>query len=447
MRLARLAAAVVLVTALLPGVAEAAPKPIPYLTDDQGRTLILHGFNTAGSAKGDSGLPWITRADVAREAHDLGSNAVRYLIEWKNVEPEPGVYDDKYLDAVATRVGWYREQGINVILDMHQDLYGPTACGQGAGNGAPAWATYTDGQFCTTDVPVWSAIYLEPAVVRAFDNFWNTTGRHPELMARYTAMFQHVARRFAKTPGVLGYDLMNEPWGGSRQGAPFERSILTPFYQRVTNAIRKVDARHWVFVEGQANGVNWGEPSTLGKINGGRIGYVPHLYPPSLDLADYTGLNKALINLQMRHWKDNTLATARRLGAPILLGEFNISDYGQVAHGMDYVDDVVSLMDSLHTGYLFWSNDPGTTVDAKGAWLPVTGHLAVPYARAIAGTPTSITNHGGTLTMSWRGKGTTEVWSAARPSVTLSDGKARWDAARRVLLITTGPGSHHVTVR
>ena len=144
--------------------AHADAAPPPTITDDQGRTLILHGLNTASSAKGDSGLPWIDRDDVVREAREMGTNSVRYLILWRNVEPKPGQYDDAYLDEVAKRVAWYREQGMHVILDMHQDIYGPDAC-KGAGDGAPAWATITDGLPCTPQDP-WVLTYLQPAILR-----------------------------------------------------------------------------------------------------------------------------------------------------------------------------------------------------------------------------------------------------------------------------------------
>src|SRR5690349_1121132 len=99
-RLVRMAAVAVMVLTAAASPAGAAEK-VPRITDDQGRTLILHGLNTASSAKDVSGLPWITRDDVVRERRDLGSNAVRYLIQWKNVEPRPGAYDENYLDQVA----------------------------------------------------------------------------------------------------------------------------------------------------------------------------------------------------------------------------------------------------------------------------------------------------------------------------------------------------------
>src|SRR4051794_33545768 len=108
-RLARTAAVAVMVLTVAATPADAGGT-IPSITDDQGRTLILHGLNTASSAKDASGLPWITQDDVVRERRDLGSDAVRYLIQWKNVEPRPGVYDEAYLDQVARRLAWYRQE-------------------------------------------------------------------------------------------------------------------------------------------------------------------------------------------------------------------------------------------------------------------------------------------------------------------------------------------------
>ncbi|WP_281181616.1 cellulase family glycosylhydrolase [Actinomadura latina] len=66
------------------------------------------------------------RSSPARAQHGtLGSNSVRYLIQWKSVEPAPSRYDDGYLDDAAEHVAWYREQGMHVIPDMHQDSLRP----------------------------------------------------------------------------------------------------------------------------------------------------------------------------------------------------------------------------------------------------------------------------------------------------------------------------------
>ncbi|MBW8484582.1 cellulase family glycosylhydrolase [Actinomadura parmotrematis] len=437
--------------------ARAAPAPPPPLiTDDRGRALVLHGLNTAGSAKGPSGLPWITRADVAREVRAMGTNSVRYLIQWKNVEPSPGRYDEKYLDAVAERIGWYREQGVHVVLDMHQDIYGPAACA-GAGNGAPAWATFTDGLPCTPQTP-WVLTYLQPAVLRAYDNFWNHTGSHPELMRRYTAMWRHVAARFAADPAVLGYDLMNEPFGGTRQFGFFETPSLTPFYQRLVTAIRSVDRDGWIFAEPQALGPNEGLGTSLGPIadprpGGPRVVLAPHLYPGGVDIGgSYTGAAKALVQAQFALWKANMPSAARRLGTPMWLGEVG-GIPGSAGGALDYTADWLALADGLGVGWAYWSNDPGDVTDAAGNLTAVGRLLARPYPRAVAGTPTRIAYSAGALTVSWRDRagasGPTEIWFPTAPRVTSTDPRWSWDAARHVLSVwpAKGRADHTVTLR
>ena len=53
----------------------------------------------------------------------LGFNVVRLVLNWSQLEPTAGTYSATYLNRVAQVVGWAREQGIYVILDMHQDQY------------------------------------------------------------------------------------------------------------------------------------------------------------------------------------------------------------------------------------------------------------------------------------------------------------------------------------
>ncbi|MEV5569073.1 cellulase family glycosylhydrolase [Spirillospora sp. NPDC052269] len=463
------------------------------ITDGQGRALVLHGLNTSGDAKGPSGLPWIERRNVVAERRNLGSNVVRYVLQWKNIEPSPGRYDDHYLDEVAQRVAWYREQGINVVLDMHQDIYGPAAC-KGAGDGAPAWATITDGLPCTPQDP-WVLTYLQPAVLRAYDNFWNNTGKHPELIQRYVAMWKHVATRFAKDPAVLGYDLMNEPFGGTKQFGFFEGPVLTPFHQRIVNAIRQVDHNKWVFVEPQALGVNEGLGTSLGQVHDPRVRaaltkliqqgdrrtagtgltrlsdpssrmvLAAHFYPGGVDIGGgYTGISKTLVQAEFVLWRQNMTDAARRLNVPLWIGEIGAMAFSQPG-AADFTRDWLSMSDDLRVGWAYWSNDPQAQgsketlapLDRDGGLTEVGKVLARPFPQAVAGTPTKVSFTSGAFTVAWRsGSGTagpTEIWLPATvypgtPKVSASDKKRRWDPVRRVLSVWNDPArtTHSVTV-
>ncbi|MEV5978005.1 cellulase family glycosylhydrolase [Streptomyces sp. NPDC052114] len=431
-----------------------------WITDRQGRALVLRGLSTASSAKqAPDGMPWIEEKDVARERRALGTNFVRFLLQWRKVEPSPGTYDTTYLKRVAERVRWYGERGYHVLLDMHQDLYGPGV----GGNGAPKWATETDGHTSAATDP-WELGYVEPGTVRAFDRFWGTADGGRDLRGHYVKAWREVARYFADDDAVVGYDLMNEPWGGSVQGPAFESGPLARLYQDCVDAIRTVDRDRWLLVEPSAIGANWGFATGLPRLDDprgdgeeARIAYAPHLYPLPMDLGGgYTGSAKGQVDASLKAWREQTERTARRLGAPVVIGEFGL-DVG-LPGAMEYVEKVQRMADEMGAGIAYWSNDPGSWApwDAKmrpTALLPV---LDRPAPMAVAGDPVGYRWDAGsrTLSVSWRGKagvrGGTEVYLPARyfpRGGRAAGGEAiSWDRNSRVLTLRSGPGEHSVRI-
>ena len=373
-------------TALALATATAAPPASAQpgtraLTSLDGTPVRLHGLSNGQSSKQSAdAMPWTGPADIDAEATAVGSNAVRLLVFWARLEPRPGEYDETYLRALDERLRWYQHAGMHVILDMHQDLWGPAVGGEG-NNGAPTWATYFDGLPAQVQNP-WPLTYLQPGVIRAFDHFWGTTGMHPELREHFTAAWQHLARRYAASDTVLGYDLFNEPWGGSVPWPLFERTLLGPLYQRTINAIRQADTRHWIAVEPQALGVNQGLPSALPRLHDPRpgeprIAYAPHFYPALIGAGQtYTGVTKTLTRATMRRWFTTSQDTARRLGAPLNVGEFG-EDATQPG-ALEFVDDVLAETRRTGASWLYWSNDPGSwgPYAPGGGWAPRAGHLA-----------------------------------------------------------------------
>lgn len=53
----------------------------------------------------------------------LGLQVVRLELSWSLLEPRPGVYDQAYLARIEQVVGWAAEEGVYVLLDMHQNAY------------------------------------------------------------------------------------------------------------------------------------------------------------------------------------------------------------------------------------------------------------------------------------------------------------------------------------
>lgn len=423
-----------------------------YITDTNGRSLILHGLNTANSSKGSAdGMPWITEQNVEQEAKEMGSNFVRFLIDWSHIEPKRGEYNEAYLDKVAERIEWYKKQGVHVLLDMHQDIYGPKV----HGNGAPPWATYDDGLPVTPQNP-WSLTYLQPGVMRSFNNLWNNKNN---IQQDYSNMWKHVAQRFSDNNTVIGYDIMNEPFGGSNIWPFFEKNKLANMYQKVINTIRTVDQQHWIFYEPQAFGVNQGLYSTLPKLQDPRQGkaqlvYTPHLYPILLETnAPYTGITKALVRNTIHTWCNNRMQESKNYNAPIVLGEYglDVTKDGR----LDYVDDVLDMIDSIGSGFAYWSNDYGSwgPYDEHGNFNALAERLARPYPRAIAGSPIDWNYDKNTkvLTVKWSGNpnvsGPTELflspkyypngWDIKANDPNDIDWSTKWDAERHILKIYT----------
>jgi len=235
----------------------------PYIADDQGRLVILHGVTPAGLLEfgpttsplypiepaayeggrcppnnDKSRYPPFCERDVEQMA-SLGFNVVRLPISWSVLEPDRGRFDDLLLDRVEQVVDWARARRMYVIVDMHQNGFSHyVGTGEGVhleyNSGAPRWATFTDG------VP--SRVFGEnrevnPAVFEATTNFWYD---REGIQDEYIAALAHVARRFVDDSVVAGFGVYNEPWFGWNLPPGFDDLLLFPFYRRVIDAITGV---------------------------------------------------------------------------------------------------------------------------------------------------------------------------------------------------------------
>jgi len=126
-----------------------------------------------------------------------------------------------------------------------------------------------------------------PALNRAFDHFWaNDPGPGDVgLVDRYAAAWEHVAGRFESIPGLLGYDLMNEPWPGSEypscispEGCPaFDSGPLSDFTLKTIEAIRKADPRSLAWYE-PLSVFNFGADTSVVDSEDAHTGFSFHVY-------------------------------------------------------------------------------------------------------------------------------------------------------------------------
>ncbi len=434
-----------------------------FFTDPLGRVVVLHGVNMVHKQP-----PYHPAAlgFGARDAAFLaaqGFNTVRLGMIWKALEPEPGVYDERYLDALARTAAVLGEHGQHVLLDLHQDMvherYG--------GEGFPDWALPRRGLPAWPDVGFPGNYALMPALWRAYDHFWrNAAGPGGVgVQDRLAAAWGHVAARMREVPGVFGYDLLNEPFPGSwitlsllPRGLPrFDRGRLAGLTRRCLQAIRPHDPERFVFHEPGVmfnTGVRTHHPPTGDP----RMGFSFHVYAP----ATTPGLPRLRGALQdrvsapfERRVFANANAHAARIDAIPLVTEFGAIDDARA------IRRVCDIADAAQTGWQFWAYwnaDPSAARpeeclvrDLRSG--PVEGNvdtgkldaLVRPFPRAIAGVPRSwkVDHEHAVFTLEY-GTGPdalSEVWI---PDRWAPDGyRVHVDGAQ----VVSGPGVQALTLR
>ncbi|MBN1582657.1 MAG: cellulase family glycosylhydrolase [Anaerolineae bacterium] len=383
--------------------------------DPQGRHVLLHGINLVNKDP-SAGYLGNQGPELFAAMRDWGFNCVRLGVIWDGLEPEPGVYNEAYLKGIDRQIAWARENELGVFLDMHQDLFSMLF-----GDGAPEWATLTGDQPHVDLGGVWSdAYFTSPAVQAALDHFWDNVPA-PDglgLQDHYARAWQHLARRYANEPTVIGYDLMNEPFPGSsatssqyllfEKGAElmsaldgiertaeelaaqwldetgraqilqrlqdvdlyaqvidvtrpiyaaFEQNKLMSMYRRVAAAIREVDNRHILFLE-TSMGSNMGVYSGIQPLvlNGQRDPQQAYA-PHGYDLVvDTPSIAQAGPGRVALIFSRHG-ETAQRLGMPMLIGEWGA--YGRHPDTLPAAWHVVHQFEKRLCSNTYWAYEPG----------------------------------------------------------------------------------------
>lgn len=362
--------------ALLPALLAASCEPAAgrhYFRDSENRIVMYRGICVANTAKtAPDFLPWQTKEDFAR-LKEWGFNLVRYQVFWAAIEPEEGLINDAYLDATAERIQWLRDLGVDVFLDVHQDLY----AAKFSGNGFPAWTIHDSNVPFHLRSP-WNANYLEPAVLASYAYFWNSE----ELQAKYIAMLERLLHRFGEFPNVIGVDVMNEPFPGLNLS--FESKQLSPFYEKTLAMWRESKTAVRLFFEPMMFN-SAGIPTMLSfKPDAGCV-FAPHYYGPLVhEGAPYTALSRMWMALVFKQ----RVRDAQRFGTPLVFGEFGIA--ADVRGYLRYLDDFANLADRYGAAWTYYSFDKSDQesfgiLDEQGRDTERAAHLVRPYAQRIAG--------------------------------------------------------------
>lgn len=379
--------------------------------DGHGRQVIFNGINMVNKSKEEQYL-FDDSPETYANLKQWGFNCLRFAIIWDGLEPEPGVYNEQYLQEIDRRIQRAADNNMYVILDMHQDLFSVKYA-----DGAPEWATLDEGKEHIAG-NIWSDAYLmSGAVQAAFDNFWLDKPAPDGIgvQTHFANLWKHIAARYADNPTVVGYDIMNEPFMGSavNQALPalleacgeliyektgtawsadellaafgndkqrmellqfmssrrsfaqvidalepfnaeFEKNLLQPMYQKVAHAIREVDTTHVLFLE-HSYFSNMGVKSAVERVRlkdglpDRLVAYAPHAYDLVTDTEGASEASAERLHLIY----DRIAQKGKQLAMPVWLGEWG----AYYAHSQMtlVVRNAISLMESNLLSHAYWS--------------------------------------------------------------------------------------------
>lgn len=238
---------------------------------------------------------YVTRADIEFIA-STGANTIRVPFHYKLFTDEDymGLSADqdgfKRLDDV---IGWCREFGLYVILDMHDAPGGQTG-----------------------------------------DNIDDSYG-YPWLLESETSqqlfcrIWRDIAEYYRNEPVILGYDLINEPIAPYFENMEELNSLLEPLLKRVTAVIREVDPNHIIML---------GAP----QWNGNFKPFSDSTFDDNIMYTCHRYGGEASVNAIM-----NFIEFRDRVNLPMYMGE--------IGHNTDeWQENFCKAMEESNIGYTFW---------------------------------------------------------------------------------------------
>ena len=229
---------------------------------------------------------YITKRDID-SIRRAGFNSIRIPLHYKFFMPG----NDEGFVLLDRVIGWSKQAGLYVILDLH--------C-------APGGQTGTN-----------------------IDDSWGYPWLYESEPSQRQTMevWQRIAMHYRDDPTVLGYDLLNEPIPHYPQLARLN-DRLEPLYKRITTAVREVDPNHMIILGGaqwDSNFKVFGPPFDKNAM------YTFHKYwtPPTQEVIQ-----------QYIDYRD-------KYKVPIYLGESGENTNEWIAH-------FTTVLEKNEIGWTFW---------------------------------------------------------------------------------------------
>ena len=271
---------------------------------------------------------YITGQDIRRIA-ELGFNSVRPALNARLFmsEGQNAAFLDEGFELLDNLVKWCKANSIYVIIDMHA---------------APGGQTGQNIDDSVDDQPL------------LFSDQQNQD--------RLVKLWAAIAARYKDEPTVAAYDLLNEPLPERTGAAAKYKDRLEPLYRRITQAIRAIDKRHIITLEGYDWANNWSAFSSRFDDN---LVYQFHYYCWDIP-TELKSIQKYL-------------AEAKRLDAPVWVGETGEKDAAIYWATTEYFE-------ANNIGWSFWpwkkmsvGNGP-YSINAPNGWDAITALMRISAA-------------------------------------------------------------------
>ncbi len=295
---------------------------------------------------------FLDEADI-RFMKECGATVVRLPVNYRHFERDdaPFQYLEKGFARLDRATGWCTKYGLYVIIDLHAV--------QGWQN--PDW-------HC--DNPSRQTL------------FWT----QKQFQDRFVALWEEFARRYHNNPTIAGYNVMNEPVTNT----PFGRftgeytsnwEIINRVYRRVVSAIRAIDPKTIIFLEGdyfssRFSGLDepFAENLAYSSHNYTAAGFGPGSYP-----GNFGGLTWDLGKQEELFLNHEGMRYARAHNVPLWVGEFGSAYNGPANENEDRLqalDDQIEVFGRHRAHWTTWTyKDVGImgwlTLDPESEYMRV----------------------------------------------------------------------------
>lgn len=248
----------------------------------------------------------------------LGLNSVRVPVNYRQLEDDaaPFALKDEGFRKLDRVIDLLRDAGLYAIIDLHA---------------APGYQNH----HWHSDNPTHQAL------------FW----QHPHFQDRVIHLWEALADRYKDRPEVAGYNPLNEP-------ADETNAVVPVFYKRLEKAIRAIDDRHILFLDGNRYSTDF---SCFDEPFANAV-YAAHDYagPGVSSATEYPGTFRG------EYFDKDALERAflrrtefmRETGTPIWIGEFGPmypTDKPHEEFRFQVLEDQLDIYDAYGAGWALWT--------------------------------------------------------------------------------------------